>query len=316
MDDNKIKKWGITAAVILIGAIFLYINSPIVFIQSHQRGLKFTMGAISNDILQPGLNFRVPILQSIEKVDIRPIELTGRIEVGPNGAITLDNQTIGVLYQTFYVYDQTKLVSMWKDYGQAKLENLITTSIEESLKATVGQYTIFEVPGIQDKLKNQTIQMAKSKLSPYPITLTEVRVTNYDWSDEFDKQIAATMTKAQQVKQKEQELKMKEFESQKQVVEALAHKQAVIAKAEGTKAAVITQAEGKKEAAKLEAEAKALEGEGIKKFNESIRATQDIEIKLRELEIAMNQVQKWNGQYVPTNNYGPIPLETGGLQGK
>jgi len=30
----------------------------------------------------------------------------------------------------------------------------------------------------------------------------------------------------------------------------------------------------------------------------------------------MKKAEKWNGQYVPTNNYGPIPLETGALNGR
>ena len=30
----------------------------------------------------------------------------------------------------------------------------------------------------------------------------------------------------------------------------------------------------------------------------------------------MTKAEKWNGQYVPTNNYGPIPVEMGAIQGK
>ena len=28
------------------------------------------------------------------------------------------------------------------------------------------------------------------------------------------------------------------------------------------------------------------------------------------------RIAKWNGEYVPTNNYGPIPVQTGGVQGR
>ena len=295
----------VISSVILIGLLFVWIFSPIVFIQSHQRGLKFTMGAISNEILQPGLNFLLPFLQKIENIDIRPIQVDIEIPVGTSGAITKDNQTIGAKTQTFYVYKQAELVSMWKDFGDVKITSLIKSNTEESFKAIVGEYTIFEVPMNQDIIRKKAFDIAKGKMAKYPVEITELRIINYDWSDAFDKQIAETMAKAQQVRQKEQELKMTEFEAQKQVKQAEAKKDSTIAIAQGNK-----------EATRLEADAKVLEGEGIRKFNESIKASQDIEIKLRELQIELARVNKWNGQFVPTNNYGPIPLETGRMQGK
>lgn len=303
--NSKQRKWAITSAIVVFAIIIGFINSPVVFIQSHQRGLLFTMGAISDKVLQPGVNFRMPILQKIEKIDIRPIQIDIEIPVGPAGAITKDNQTIGAKTQTFYVYKQDELVRMWKDFGDQKITSLIKSNTEESFKAIVGEYTIFEVPINQDVIRKKAFTIAKSKMVNYPVDVTELRIINYDWSDAFDKQIAETMAKAQQVRQKEQELKMAEFEAQKKVKQAEAQKDSTIAIAQGSK-----------ESVKLAAEAKVLEGEGIRKFNESIKASQDIEIKLRELEIEKLRVTKWNGQYVPTNNYGPIPLETGALKGK
>lgn len=298
-------KYIMILSVILVGSLLAFIFSPVIFIQSHQRGLKFTMGAISNEVLQPGINFVLPFLQSIEKIDVRPNQLDIVIKVGTSGAITKDNQTIGAETKTFYIYKQPELVKMWKDYGVSKIENLIKSNTEESFKAVVGEYTIFEVPTNQDEIRKKAFKIAKEKMELYPIELTELRVINYDWSDEFDKQIAETMSKAQQVRQKEQELKMTEFEAQKKVKQAEADKDSTIARAQGHK-----------ESTRLAADAKVLEGEGIRKFNESIRQTQDIEIKLRELQIELARVNKWNGQFVPTNNYGPIPLETGKMQGK
>jgi hypothetical protein len=49
----------------------------------------------------------------------------------------------------------------------------------------------------------------------------------------------------------------------------------------------------------LNADAKALEGEGIRKYNQSIAATLDTEIKLRQLKIDQTKADRWNGQNVP-----------------
>lgn len=296
------KHKAVQAALVLLAFL---IFSPVTCIQSHERGLRFTTGTISNGVMGSGVHFYVPLLQTIEKVPVRPIQKDSKIEVGGDGAITRDNQTIGASITTYYVYRQADLVKMWKDYGVDKIDNLVTSSVKESFKSVVGQFNIFDIPLKQEETRQKVLSYVKAKMSAYPVEITELRITNYEWSDAFDAQIAATMEKAQQVKQKEQELKITELETQK-----------AVKKAEADKQATITIAEGAKQATLLAAEAKVLEGEGIRKFNESIRASQDIEIKLRQLNIEAARVAKWNGEYVPTNNYGPIPFVTGAVQGK
>ena len=134
--------------------------------------------------------------------------------------------------------------------------------------------------------------MIAQKLEKYPVILVELKITNYDRSDKFDAQIEETMSRAQEVKQKELEVLIQEQEAQKQVKTAEAGKQSMI-----------LLAEGKKEKSKLEAEAKALEGEGIRKYNEEIAKSQELEIELRKLDIEKLKAEKRNGQYVPNNMY-------------
>lgn len=292
-----------TNRIILIAGLILFILSlSLKTINSDVRGLKFTFGAIADEALEPGLHFMLPFVQNIESVSIQPIEIKTEIAVDDNGAITRDNQTIGASLTLFYIYDIERLPLMWKDYGERKLQTILTKSMTEAFKAHVGRYDIFVLPMTQDTIRYKTLRQIKAMVSDYPITVTELKITNYDWSEDFDIQIKETMNRSQQVKQKEQELLITEQEAQKKVKNA-----------EAEKTALITQAEGRKVAAGLDAEAKALEGEGIKKYNDAVAKNMALEIELRKLEIMKIEAQKWNGQYVPTNNYGPIPIETGSI---
>lgn len=288
---NNTIKYGIAFVVCLV--LFL-IFKPFEIVDAGNKGLKFKMGAIQNVVLDQGFNGLIPFIESIKEITIRPIQLDDKVIVGPNGAITKDNQTIGAEMTVFYVYDQNKLVSVYKDFGEDKLKSIISATLRESFKGVVGNYTIFELPVNQDAIKNKAFTQIVDRLKDYPINVTELKITNYDWSDEFDKQIAETMNRSQQVKQAEQELLITQQNAQKKVKEA----------------------EADKEATRLQAEAKALEGEGIKKYNESVATNWDIELKKLQLQIELKKVEKWNGQYVPNNNYGPIPLQSGTVQGK
>lgn len=306
MEDSKfMKKLIVWTVVFVICLVLLLMLNPFKVVSATERGLKFRWGSIQETVLSDGIHWRTPIAERIEVVSIQPIQLDHKVQVNSDGAITKDNQTIGADITIFYKYKQSDLVRMWRDYGKDNIQSIITQTLRESFKAVIGQYDIFKLPLVQDEIRGKVWGELQTKLVSYPIEVTELKIVNYDWSDQFDAQIAETMQKAQQVKQKEQELLITQQEAQKKVKEAEADKQAMI-----------TRAEGEKEQARLQADAKALEGEGIKKYNQSVQANWDIELKKMQIQLETKRVEKWNGQYVPNNNYGPIPVETGNIQGK
>jgi len=298
LNSTAKKVFGVLAIICLVLML-----KPFKIISAEERGLMFTLGKLQNRELSPGLSLRVPLFQTIETVPMRPQEMNMQIDVGAGGAITRDNQTIGASMMFFYRYKEGSLVDMYSNYGISRLKSIVIATGSESFKAAIGIHEIFTLPLKQEEIRTQTLKMIKEKLAEYPIEITELKITNYDWSDEFDKQIAETMHRAQQVKQKEQELLITEQEAQKKVKTAEADKQALI-----------TQAEGEKESARLMAEAKALEGEGIRKYNESVQKNMQLEIELRKLDIEKIKASRWDGAYVPTNNYGPIPVQMGKVQ--
>jgi len=295
-------KIGVSIVVVLL---LILLFNPTYFVGAEYKGLVFKWGALQETVLEPGFHWRYPIYENMKEITIQPIRLDYKAEVGEDGAISQDNQTIGADVTVFYKYKPYDLPIMYREYGETKIKSILMANIRESFKATIGNYKIFELPVSQDKIRAQVLEVLSNKLAVYPIELTEVKVVNYNWSEDFDKQIKETMNRAQQVKQKEQELLIAQNEQQKKVKEAEAEKQALI-----------TKAEGEKEAARLHAEAKVLEGEGIRKYNQSVALNWEIELKKMELEIEKIRVQQWNGQYVPNNVYSPIPLSQGGIQGK
>lgn len=297
-----ISKKSKTILVSVVALICFFIFNPFVIVPSGSLGLVFNWGAIQEKTLEQGLHFRVPIMQKVQKVTVQPIQLDYTVTVDGDGAITKDNQTVGASITTYYQYDSAQLVTLYRDTGLTKMEGIITSAVKESFKEAIGDQTIFEVASMQEKIRGDVTVSIKEKLKAYPIVVTEFRVSNYDWSDKFDQQIQATMERAQQVKQAEQELLIQQQVSQKQVKEAEAAKQATV-----------TKAEGARDAARLEAEAKALEGEGIRKYNDSIAANLEVQLRLTQLEIEKIKAERWDGRYVSVNNYGPIPVSTGSV---
>jgi regulator of protease activity HflC (stomatin/prohibitin superfamily) len=300
----------------LFCVIVFIVCNPVVIIGPSDRGVVVQLGEVQDVILQPGLHFRNPFIQQVKKYTVTPFEFDYVIEVGRDGAITSDNQTIGVKLNLYWSYKPDEVTNIARQYTKESIESILKSSLISSVKATLGKYTIFDLAKNQTKLSDEAFNEVKAITDKYPILITQLNLTNFDWSDSFDRNIEETQNKAQQVNQKEQELKIADLESQKQVKIAESERNALIAKAEGEKQQNILIAEGELAATRLQAEAKVVEGEAIRKYNEKIAQNLNVQIRLKELENEARRIEKWNGAYVPTNNYGPIPVQTGAIQGR
>jgi regulator of protease activity HflC (stomatin/prohibitin superfamily) len=287
----------------IVGVLFILFLS-ITIIPEGSRGLKFNMGKLDSGTLNPGVQFAIPFFQSIEKISIQPEELEVDVEVGTDGAITKDNQTVGSKTKLFYSNDGNKLHHLWQNIGRERMQSIVHRTSQEAFKTVIGKYTIFDVAANQGAIRDSVIHIIKKNLKNYPVTVTDYKITNYDWSDQFDRQIQATMERAQQVRQKQQELLVSEQEAQKQVKQAEARKQARVLEAEGNLAS-----------AEINAKAKAKEGEGLRNYYATIGPSIQFELEKARIYNKQLEVQKWNGQYVPTNHYGPIPVSAYGLNG-
>ncbi len=273
---------------LIITVVLLTVVRPLTIVKSTERAIVYKFGAVSTK-LGEGLHFVIPFVESVKKIPITPQQMEINISVWENGAITKDNQTIGANMTVFYKFSESELINIAKNYGIEVLEQKIRKDTIEAFKQAIGNITIFEVAKDQENIRTKVKEVAVSKIGNYPIIIDDIKISNYDWSQQFDDQIAQTMQIAQEAKQQEQQLKKVEIEAQQ----------------------AVKKAEANKEAERLNAEAMELKGKGVKAYNDAITSNQrnmELEIQLKKLEIEKIKAEKWNWQYVPINNYWPIPV--------
>ncbi|MBQ0052358.1 MAG: prohibitin family protein [Treponema sp.] len=288
---------GIVTMVVL-AAIAVVGYSSVTVVAPNERGVQVTLGEVTGDVLEPGMHYHAPFISTIRKYSIVPKGMNVTFSVGKDGAITKDMQTVGSQVTVFYRYDGTKLMDAVKKYSESILENAITRSLVASVKESVGKYSIYELVENQDKITSDVTTSLNAKLTEYPIEVTQLTISNWDWSDDFDKNIKETMNRTQQVRQAEQDLKLTETNAQKQVAEAEAAKKA----AEQT-------AEGELIKAQKAAEAKRVEADALAYYNSKVAQNYQVEIKLKELEIELEKAKKWDGRQVP--EYVPLTAAGG-----
>jgi regulator of protease activity HflC (stomatin/prohibitin superfamily) len=289
--------------IIPIGIIVLLLTifNPISCVGASDRGIRYTFGAAGDEILQPGMQFHAPIVGKIKTWSIKPRTYDLTIDIEQRGAISSDNQIIGLEGKIVWNFDSSKINIVARQFpNQDDLENIIKNTSYAALKTVIGKYTIFDLAKSQTAISDEAFGNLKRMLTQYPIEITQFNVTNFDWSREFDAQINKTMEAAQQVKEMEQQAAITEQRSKQAVIQAEADARALVAKAEG-----------QKQAALLNADAARIEAEGIADANR-IKATPssleyqkllwDFQVKMERAEHLAPGVEV--PQYIPLTPAG------------
>jgi regulator of protease activity HflC (stomatin/prohibitin superfamily) len=305
-NTKKLIKTIIIAAIIIVAALIL---NPISFISRDERGVRLFGGAVVSEMLTPGIQLHVPLFGEIRTVSIRPREVPVQIDVNDNGAISKDNQIIGVSGTVIWKYSETDIPRIFKEFpSESDLKSIIARNVTQAVKTTIGNYSIYDIAMNQAKIANEIELALKRTVVTYPVDVLQSTVENFNWSPEFDRRINATMEATQQVKEAEQRALIAEQENRRLGIEAEAKARAEIAAAEGRKRTAELDAEALLAKANGERAAKIAEGEGINRYNQLIAQNLSIEIRLRELSIAQTEAERWNGVRVPSY----IPLTPNG----
>ena len=294
---RNLKKTGIASICITLALIVMINTCSIV--QQRERGVKYVLGKVVGDVIQPGLTFHAPFVSKIKKYSIAPKTYDAAFSVDNGGAITRDMQTVGTSVTVKYAYDENRIMDIATRYGDSVVESAMKSNIIASVKEIVGQYSIYELVEKQPEVTGKVAKSILERMLDYPITISQTTITNWDWSDDFDRQIKETANRTQQVKQAEQEANIAAANAQKLVREAEAKKQAMQLDAE----AQLIKAEN-------EAKAKKAEADGIAYYNAKIAQNMAVQQQQWKHEEQMAYYEKWNGilvpQYVPLTASGGI----------
>lgn len=293
---SKVK--GLIVPVIIIVFAAIIFPSSCTVVNPNERGVQVKLGQVQGDVIQPGMVWHTPFITKIRKFRLEPKTYEVSFSCGSDGAITKDMQTVGSTVAVRYVYDERRIMDIVTRYlNDNVIQSAMRDNVKASLKETVGQYSIYDLVEKQNEVTSRVAEAMLSRMSDYPIAISQTTITNWDWSDDFDKQIKETANRAQEVKKAEQDLKLAEQNAQKQVKEA-----------EAKKAAIEQEAEAALIKAQKEAEAKKVEADALAYYNAKVAQNYQVEIKLKELEIELEKAKKWDGRQVPSY----VPLTAAG----
>ena len=229
-DDGYINENGearvgkiITHAVILLFVLSILFGS-FKIIGAGERGVRITLGQVSDDVLGEGLQFKWPFVQKIKKLDVK----IQKEEILATAA-SKDLQNVSAQIALNYHLEADKVNRLWQGIGNEYKERVIDPAIQEAVKAVTAKYTAEELISKRIDVRNDIVATLTERLDRHGLKIDEFSILNFNFSKSFNEAIEAKTT-AEQLKLKaERDLQRIQVEGQQKIVSAKAEAEGLAA---------------------------------------------------------------------------------------
>jgi regulator of protease activity HflC (stomatin/prohibitin superfamily) len=171
----------ISVLSVVIAFVVFVLLSAVRILKEYERGVIFRLGRLVAS-KGPGLILLVPIIDKMQKVDLRVITH----DVPPQDVITRDNVSVKVNAVVYFkVFDPNKAIVEVEDYLYATSQLAQTT-----LRSVIGEAELDELLAERDKI-NERIQIILDEATdPWGIKVSRVEVKHVDLPQEMQRAMA------------------------------------------------------------------------------------------------------------------------------
>lgn len=206
-----------TGFLALVGAIlFILLSfSGCTQVDTGYRGVKLNFGKVVEGPLAEGIYFYNPVTTTVVKMDTRTKLLQGK-----TAAYTKDVQQANIEYAVNYSLAPSAVVKVYQSVGQDFESKLIPPVIEATIKQVMGQYEAVNLISAREQAKDRMLTALQQALSPSGILVSNINISNIDFSDAFENAVEAKVTAIQRAAEAQNKTVQVEEEAKQKVIGA------------------------------------------------------------------------------------------------
>ncbi len=212
----------IGAVVGVICVIFILILNPFVTVAAGERGVVLNWGAFNGQILDPGLHVRIPIAQSVVKMDVQ----TQKLEIESSDAYSHDLQNVKIHSVVNYNLDPKEVGLIYQQYGLDAESRILQPNLEAAVKQTVAKYSAEELLSKRGEVTSE-IESAFRQAIPNTFLVTKYALVNETFSDAYEAAIEQKQVAQQNAEKASNDLKRVKIEAEQRVSQATAEAEAI-----------------------------------------------------------------------------------------
>lgn len=207
---------GISIGVVILIAIVIF--ASITTVPTGYVGIKTRFGQVQNDVIQEGLNTKVPFIEKIVKIDCK----TKKIETETSTA-SKDLQEVSLKVAVNYNVNKETANKLYKEVGATYQDVIVNPSILESVKAITAQYTAEELITKRADVSNKMKELLEEKIEIRGLNIVDFNIIDLNFSEAYNQAIEKKQVAEQEAKQAEYELQKAKVENEKKIAEAEAN---------------------------------------------------------------------------------------------
>jgi regulator of protease activity HflC (stomatin/prohibitin superfamily) len=194
-----------------------------VIVPAGSRGVVLWWGSVEKRIMNEGLYFKVPLAETVIKVDVR-------VQPHPFREIDASSKEYQIVKMTgmmnFHI-DPAFVNDLYQKVGLDFAEKVIDPAFNDFVKEVVPTYPIGEILPKREDIRQAAMQKLGDNLARYHIIVDDIYFANIRFSPEYEKAIEAKQVAQQQVETQKQVLAQREIEAQQKVATAKGDAEAI-----------------------------------------------------------------------------------------
>ena len=202
--------------------VFLLLWGSFYTINAAERGVVLTFGAFNGTIAQPGLNFKIPFVQSVTVFDVR----TAKLEIEKSESYSKDLQAVGIHSVVNYNIDPQTVSDIYRQYGEGYESKVLLPALEATVKQIVAKYSAEELLNKRGEVQAE-IEKAFKAAIPSVFVVTKYAMVNEEFSPTYEAAIEKKQVAQQDAERAENELKKVKIEAEQRVAQAQAEARAI-----------------------------------------------------------------------------------------
>ncbi len=174
---NKVGFIGTTVLIVLA-----LLGATMFVVDQRQFGVVYQLGQIKEVITQPGLNFKLPLVQNVNYIDKRLLTLDS-MDTEP--VLTAEKQRVVIdWYVRWRITDPQayiRNVGLDENAGAMQLNRVVRNAFQEEInRRTVGELISAQRDSLMNDVKREVTESVKGA-KPWGIDIVDVRLTRADY---------------------------------------------------------------------------------------------------------------------------------------
>lgn len=162
-------------------------------------------------ITEPGLNFKIPYVDSRHTVELRERAYSKTYE-----SASRDPMELNVTVALNWAVNKEHVIQMYNQFGSLDQfeQRIIAPRLPDAVKAVVSRFAVNELLTKRNELRDQARAAALAVIPQQIMTITGFAVTNVEFPKAYTQQIAAVQVAREAANAQEQELRKQNFKAQ------------------------------------------------------------------------------------------------------